>query len=149
MLIHVGRANVPVDVALHEDLHHVGRGLHDEGRQVFDVDARVLVPQVQLRALLVQQIANLFVVDLKVGDSDKVLLLGVRLDLLEDVIKGTGHDTLELLVIRDACDRVSLARTGLAVGKNGAVVALNDILTHGVGRLCKDFLLLRAIKGNS
>ena len=149
MLIHVGSTHVPVYVSFVEDFHHVVRSFHHECRQVLHVHTRVLVSQLKPAAFLVEQVSDLLVVNLKVGCAHQVLLLGVRLDLLKDVVEGAGHDSLQHLVIGDTCDRESLACSGLTVGKDGAIVALDDILTDRVGCLSEDFGLFRAVTAKS
>ena len=146
VLVHVSGTNVPVDVALSEDFHHISRCLDDECRQVLDVDTSVLVTQLQLGTLLVEQVTNFFVVDFQVAHTRQELLLGVRLDLLEDVLEGARHDAFVRWIIRHASDRESLSCSCLAIGENCAVVALDDILAHRIGRLSEDLFLCRAIK---
>ena len=74
------------------------------------------------------------------------MLLGVRLDLLEDVLEGTWHDTLVYGVVGDTSNREGLSSTSLTVSKNGTIVTLDDILTDREGRLRENFLLGRAVK---
>ena len=145
VLVHVSGTNVPIDVALSEDFHHVSGSLDDKRRQVLDVDTRVLVTQLQLGTLFVEQVTNFFVVDLEVAHTRQELLFGVRLDLLEDVLEGARHDAFVRWIIRDTSDRESLSCSCLAIGKNRAIVTLDHILTHRIGRLSKNLFLGRAI----
>ena len=145
VLIHVRGTDMPINIALSEDFHHVGGRLDDKCRQVLDVDTRVLVTKLQLRTLLVEQVTNFFVVDFQVAHTRQKLLLGVRLDLLEDVLEGARHDAFVRWIIRDTSDRESLSCSCLSICKNRAVVALDDILTDRVGRLSEDLFLGRAI----
>lgn len=95
-----------------------------------------------------KQVANLFIVDFEVGNTDEILSLSVRLDLLEDIIEGSWHDTLVDRVIRHTSDGERLSSSSLSIRKDRSVIALNDIFTHWVCRLCENFLLLRTIKKN-
>ena len=92
-----------------------------------------------------KQVANLFIVDFKVGNTDEILSLSVRLDLLEDIIEGSWHDTLVDRVIRHTSDSERLSSTSLSIRKDCSVIALNDIFAHRVCCLCENFLLLRTI----
>ena len=89
-----------------------------------------------------EQVTNLLVVDFEVGNTDKILLLRVRLDLLEDIFEGAWHDTLLLVSVRHTCDRERFSGTCLSVGEDSTVVALNDILADWVRCLGENFLLL-------
>ena len=89
-----------------------------------------------------EQVTNLLVVDFEVGNTDKILLLRVRLDLLEDIFEGAWHDTLLLWIVRYTRDRERLSGTCLSVGEDSTVVALNDILTDRVRCLRENCLLL-------
>ena len=145
MLVHVGGADVPVDVTFVEDLHHV-LGLFDhERRQILHVDACVFVAQIKLGTLLVQQVNDLLVVNFEVRHANQVLLNTVALNLLEDVIEGTRHETSIDGVVGDTSDREGLACTGLTICKNGTIVTLDDVLADRIGSLCEDCLLLRAV----
>jgi hypothetical protein len=149
VLVHVGGAYVSVHVALREDAHHVCGLFHHESRQVLHVDSCVFVAQVQSRALLVEQVADLFVVDLEVGHSHEVLLLRIALDLRKDVLEGSRHDALVHIVVRHTRNRERLSGAGLTVGKDRAVVALDDVLADGVSCLRKNLLLLGATSGQT
>ena len=114
--------------------------------QIFDVYSllRVLL-QVELGArILAQQVAKLFVVDLDVGAPHEEALLGVRLivNAAVDVFERIRDDPV-LLLGRQAHHRVRLAAPGLAVGKDRAVVATEDRLNEGEGRLIVDGSLSR------
>ena len=74
------------------------------------------------------------------------MLLGVRLDLLKDVLEGTWHYTLVYGVVWDTSNREGLTSTSLTVSKNGTIITLDDILTDREGRLRENFLLGRAVK---
>ena len=146
MLVHVSLTDVAVDIALHEDLHHVLWLLNHKSGQILDVDAGVLIPQFEPGRLFIEQVANLLIVNLKVARTHQILLLRVRLDLGEDVLERPRHDTLIGSILSHARDRECLARSCLSVGKNRAIIALDDVLTDREGRLSEDFLLLRAAK---
>jgi hypothetical protein len=143
VFVHIRLADMAIQVSLLENLHHVVWGLNDEGRQVFDIDTSVLV--FELKALsttfLVEQILNLFIVDLEVGSAHKVLLLAVTLDLLEYVLEGAWQNSFFGFVLQDSCDRESLASTCLTVGENRSVVSLDNVLAHWVRSLSKDVRL--------
>ena len=144
MLVHVSLTDVAVDIALHEDLHHVLRLLNHKSGQILDVDAGVLIPQFEPGRLFIEQVANLLIVNLKVARTHQILLLRVRLDLGEDVLERPRHDTLIGSILSHARDRECLACSCLSVGENRAIIALDDVLADREGRLSEDFLLLRA-----
>ena len=89
-----------------------------------------------------EQVTNLLVVDFEVGNTDKILLLRVRLDLLEDIFEGAWHDTLLLGIVWHTRDRECLSSTCLSVGEDSTVVALDNILADRVRCFSENFLLL-------
>lgn len=143
VLVHVGLADVAHQTTLFEHLEHVLRGFHDVGGQVFDVDASVLVFKFKFLTwvLLVHQVADLLIVNFQVRNAHQELTHRFCLDKSKNVLESTRHQTLQLWVLRHARDCESLASASLTISENGAIVALNDILTNGIGRLCEDVLL--------
>ena len=75
---------------------------------------------------------DFFVVDLEVGATDEELgaNLGVAIDVTENVLEATGDDTG---TVRGAKHSVGLAAAGLAIGKDGTVIALDDGFYEGEG----------------
>ena len=71
------------------------------------------------------------------------MLLGITLNLLEDVVEGSWHDTFLDGVVGDTSDSECFTCTGLTVGEDGSIVTSDDVLTNGVCSFCKDSLLLR------
>ena len=79
--------------------------------------------------ILPEQVSDVLVVYLEVGDPDQELDVVLRLgDGAEYVGKRVRDDPLELRHRPVALHGESLARARLAVGENSAVVALKDIL---------------------
>ena len=145
-VVHSRLAHLPQPVALVHDCLDLADALDRYDGQVLYVDSllRVLL-QVELGArILAEQVAKLFVVDLDVGAPHEEALLGVRLivDAAVDVFERVRDDPV-LLLGRQAHHRVRLSAPGLAVGKDRAVVATEDRLNEGEGRLIVDGSLSR------
>mmetsp|Transcript_8478 Transcript_8478/g.12962 ORF Transcript_8478/g.12962 Transcript_8478/m.12962 type:complete len:292 (-) Transcript_8478:213-1088(-) len=142
VFVHVSAANMAIEVAFLEHIHQVLGGFHDEGAEVLHIDTGVLVLELELLlAVLEEQVSDFFVVDLEVGGSHQVLLGAVALNLLENGLEGSGHDTLQLLVLGHSVNGKGLSRSGLPVGEDGAVVTLKHVVDDRVGRLQEDLLL--------
>ena len=95
VLVHVRLAHMPVEVSFLKDLHHIIWVLDDKRGEILDVDTGVLVVQLEslADALLVQQVLDLFVVNLQVRRAHQVLPLRVAADRAEHVLECARHDS--------------------------------------------------------
>ena len=141
VLVHVRGANMAICRAFVEHFQHVVRGLNHKGRQVLNVDSCVFVLELELLLLLGHEITDLFLVNFKVRNANQVLTIGVGLDLLKNVLEGTGHDTFQGGVLGHTTDGEGFACAGLPIGKDRSVVTLDHILANGVGRLSEHICL--------
>ena len=123
---HLGAAEQAVEYVL---LRVAGR----DG-EVFNVHAHAAVavladlPVLRLARLLAKQVEDALVVQLEVRAAHLVLVLGARVDLLEQVRDG-ARDAAALVVLREVAQhRKRLARARLPVRKDGAVRAVRRAL---------------------
>mmetsp|Transcript_17033 Transcript_17033/g.64473 ORF Transcript_17033/g.64473 Transcript_17033/m.64473 type:complete len:496 (-) Transcript_17033:7-1494(-) len=116
---------------------HLGRRLDHHARQVLHVDAAVhaLLELQPRRDVLPEQVPDVLVVDLHVRRADQVLALRAArgVDALEDVLERVGHEAAQLRHVGHALHRVGLARAGLAVREDCAVVPVDDRVHDGGG----------------
>ena len=120
--VHLSDADVPVLAA---NVHGLLNVLHavDHHLLARDVDALdAVLADLDDAGLWVEQVAHVLVVDLNVRHAHKELALAaLRLDALEDLLRGLAEDARRALV---AEHRVRLAAARLAVGKDRAVDAV-------------------------
>lgn len=141
MLVHVSGANMAICRAFIEHFQHVVWSLNHEGREVLYVDTGVFVFEFKLLLFLRHEIADLLLVNFQVRNSNQVLAVCVGLNLLEDVLERTRHDTFQGGVFGNTTYGESFACACLPIGKDRSVVALDHILTNGVGRLSEHISL--------
>lgn len=96
-----------------------------------------------LGLIFAEQVPHLLVVNLQIRPAHEEFFVPFALvDEPEDVVKRIGDDS-PVLRIREPHHRVGLPAAGLPVGEDCAVVAFEDRLDEGEGRLVVDFSLLR------
>ena len=95
--------------------------------------------------VLVQQVIRALVVDLDEANLQLVAdLLRSLAELLEDVTQNAGNNAAVLPVV-PAAHREGLARPGLPVGEDGAVVAVEAVVDDRLGDLLEDVVLGGAV----
>ena len=95
--------------------------------------------------VLVQQVVRALVVDLDEANLQLVAdLLRSLAELLEDVTQNAGNNAAVLPVV-PAAHREGLARPGLPVGEDGAVVAVEAVVDDRLGDLLEDVVLGGAV----
>ena len=138
LAVHECLAGGPVLVADLKVLHHFGHCSDRHFLYVLDEDSLLRrFSELQLPLLVdVQQVSELFVVELDVRAHDQKILGLVRLGRLEDRLEAARDDAFLLLVLEAAHHGVGLARAGLAIGEDRAIVALEyflgEVLAGGV-----------------
>lgn len=114
--------------------HHPARllrGGHDVLAQAGHVHAGFFaLVHVQALVLRCQQVIDVLVVDLHVGDAEEKLAVLSGGDQVEHLLHCQRDDAG---VLPAPPHRVRLARAGLAVGKDGAVEALDHLVDDGLG----------------
>ncbi len=97
----------PVQLALLQNGQDLVHGLNVRGEQIVDEEALLLAaPDLELaRRRRVDQVADLLVVDLEVGDAyveDRGRLLGAQTQLIEEIVDGARYQAVvvELLLTR-------------------------------------------------
>ncbi len=136
--VHGGGRGDAVGDAHPQQLGAVSHRLHVVHRQVLDVGVVALDLQLPAR-VLAEQVADLLVVDLDVGDVHRVPGVAVLVGLLalEDVDDGARDDADVVGVLLHG---EALARPRLPVGHDGGVVPLEDALHQRVRDLVVDLL---------
>jgi hypothetical protein len=76
----------------------------------------------------VEKISEFLIVKFDKRAEDKELFFGRGLGLKEDFLKTPGNDSTIGLRLEIAHHGMRLARTCLAIGKNGAIVPLNNLI---------------------
>lgn len=99
----------------------------------------------EVLAVIAEEVADYFIVDLKVADADHEgsgLITSIS-DVLEDVLDGPGDDAAlrVVAVIFEALHSEGFASSGLAVGHDGGIEALEGRLHGMAGSVVIDFLL--------
>mmetsp|Transcript_33716 Transcript_33716/g.77857 ORF Transcript_33716/g.77857 Transcript_33716/m.77857 type:complete len:234 (+) Transcript_33716:1805-2506(+) len=128
------------------NLHHlleIWSSLDDHVGEVFHKHASFwMVFQIQLLLwILGEKVADLFVVDFEVRCTNQELLVLTAIHVPEDVGKSPWDDPMQLLRLGGSDHRVGLARTGLAVGKDGAIVAVHNTFNNGISRVLIEVML--------
>ena len=85
-------------------------------------------------------------IDLEIGSTDEVLLVGASRYVREDVVERVGNHAAKILVRANALHRERLASARLTVGKYGAIEAVQHGLDERPKRLLVKVDLLRAEK---
>lgn len=106
-------------------------------RVLFDFELNLPLSRV------LKQVSEHFFIDLYHLNSNRVLNLKVLLqDVIEDLPDSPRHKAFASLAVDVVTIQgVGLATASLAVCKNGAVVALHDVLNHLLADYVEDFLL--------
>ena len=126
VLVHSGRADGPVFNADRHDILNLSGCLGRIVRKVLHVNTGVglLMKLYSVLRVFRKQVSNLLVVNFKVRSANQELsLVGVALDVFKNVLERTRHDTFVLRIALHARHGMGLACAGLAVGKDGPVVA--------------------------
>lgn len=100
--------------------------LLDVGHRALRQPHHLLVDDLEVDRALVQQVVDLLVVDLQVGDV-KPRCLALSSGLREDLLEREEDESLGLAI---AEHRVGLAGGGLSVHEDGGVAALQELLDH-------------------
>ena len=97
--------------------------------------------------VFVQKIEARLIVNFHVADAHFELRLGVFRNVTEDVRKRSRYDTAVSIAFSASCDCESLARPGLAISKDGAIVTFEARVNHIFCNFIKDsFLLCQHVK---
>ena len=138
--VHVGSSSGPV---FETDLHivlHFGSGLYFNLRQIFH-EHSLFGRFLELHPCLdifTQQVVNLLVVNFDETATDQMRLARIALGQRHDLTEGSRDDSLVFLAVLHSHHGMGFSASCLAVCKNSAVVALQDVVYKGEGRLLVD-----------
>ena len=134
LLVHVGRGDGPGVATSPHHLEHFLDTRDVNLQQALDVHATVLLlVDGQIVVLGREEVTDPLHVDFHVADSDSVFdRARTRHDAGKNLLHDTRNDTPPVLVIDVGSHHgVRLARTRLAIGKDGAVVTVEDVVDGG------------------
>ena len=142
--IHVCRSHGSI---FHSNLHHIVDLLYTldcEIGKITNIHAWVwLFMKVKsIPWIFWEKISNLLIVNLEITRSNKELrLLWVSLDSLKHIFEGPWHDSFLNWVVLLSSHSMGLTSSCLTIGKDGSIVAFEDVLDDATCAPCIDKLL--------
>lgn len=128
--IHTGGSNCS---ALESKLHvlfHLGDIIDFQLQKILNKNSliRTFLEIHPSLGVLTKQVVYFLIVDFDKTATDEMILGGIILGHRHDLAEGTRNDTLGLFSFVAAHHGVSLTATGLPIGENGSIVAVQHVI---------------------
>jgi len=92
--------------------------------------------------IFIKEIEARLIVNFHIADTHFELRLSIFRNVTEDIRKRSRYDTAVNISFSASCNCECLARTGLSISKNGAIIAFKARINHIFCNLIKDSFLL-------